>query len=125
METKGDKSQTELLFYWLCSLNKPFEVMSLSFLTYRRRITVFLFHGRSMDCLDHVYNVCLQQCLYECIMISSSIITGTLWRYCGFVLLPKFGFCLLVPNTNTETDFWVKKKRAALLLCQTKGATAG
>lgn len=30
-----------------------------------------------------------------------------------------------VPSRNTETEFWVKKKKIALLLCQVKEATAG
>ena len=41
------------------------------------------------------------------------------------LLLPKLGLCPLVPNRNTETEFEVKEKRIALLLCQTKEATAG
>ena len=31
----------------------------------------------------------------------------------------------LVLIRNNETEFWVKEKKIALLLCQTKGATAG
>lgn len=40
------------------------------------------------------------------------------------VLLPEFGLCPPVPNTNTVTGFWVKEK-IALGLYQAKEATAG
>ena len=33
--------------------------------------------------------------------------------------LPKLSLCAPVPNTNMETEFWVKEK-IALLLCQAK-----
>ena len=39
-------------------------------------------------------------------------------------MLPKLGFRLLVLNRNVETEFWVKEKKIALLLCQAKGAMA-
>ena len=38
---------------------------------------------------------------------------------------PKLGLCLLLLNRNMETEFWVKEKKTALLLCQAKGAPAG
>ena len=41
-----------------------------------------------------------------------------------FMLL-KLGLCPLVPNRNTETEFWVKLKRVDSLPCQAKGATVG
>ena len=45
-----------------------------------------------------------------------------------------FEFCLLegalkpntlVLNRNSETEFWAKEKKVALLLCQAKEATTG
>ena len=36
----------------------------------------------------------------------------------------KLSLCPPVPNTNVETEFWVKEEEIALLLCQAKGATA-
>ena len=40
------------------------------------------------------------------------------------ILLPKLALCPLVPNRNAETEFRVKEKKVALLLCQAKEATA-
>ena len=37
----------------------------------------------------------------------------------------KLSLCLLLPNRNPKTEFWVQEKKTALLLCQAKGATAG
>ena len=37
----------------------------------------------------------------------------------------KLSLCPSEPNTNSKTEFWVKEKEIALLLCQAKGATAG
>ena len=41
------------------------------------------------------------------------------------ILLLKLGLCPTVPNRNVETEFWVKEKKTALLLCHTKESTAG
>ena len=38
-------------------------------------------------------------------------------------LLPKLSLCPLLPNGNVKTEFWVKEKKIALLLCQAKRAT--
>lgn len=40
-------------------------------------------------------------------------------------LMPDASFCTLTPNSISETEFWVKQKRIALLLCQAKQDTAG
>ena len=39
-------------------------------------------------------------------------------------LLLKPGLSLPLLNRNTETEFWVKEKKMASLLCQAKGAIA-
>ena len=41
------------------------------------------------------------------------------------MLIPKLGLCTPVLNRISETEFWVKQKRTALLLCQAKGDTVG
>ena len=57
------------------------------------------------------------------------VLRGGVGRRCSLglalLMLPKFGLCLLVPNWNTETEFGVKEKKVALLLCQAKGTTTG
>ena len=40
-------------------------------------------------------------------------------------LLLKLSLCPPSPNRNSDTDFWVKEKQIALLLCQAKGVRAG
>lgn len=49
------------------------------------------------------------------------------WQVCcqPFLLLPKLCLSPSSPNGNGETEFWVKERKGALLLCQAKGATAG
>ena len=42
-----------------------------------------------------------------------------MWRWCW-----KLGLCALVANWILETEFWVKQKRVALLLCLAKGDIA-
>ena len=40
-------------------------------------------------------------------------------------LLPKLGLCSPVPNRNKETEFWVKKRRAAFIALPGKGGPSG
>ena len=47
-----------------------------------------------------------------------------LWEEFVAVLL-RLGLIPLLQNRNLETEFWMKEKKIALLLCQAKGSTAG
>ena len=53
------------------------------------------------------------------------VVNTRLWPFKFEGLLLKLGLCLLLLNRNTETEFWVKEKKIALLPCQAKVATVG
>ena len=53
------------------------------------------------------------------VQLGGSLLDSHMWLR----LYPKFSLCTSVLNWILETEFWVKEKRTALLLCQAKGVT--